>query len=144
MTYNIDDFQTRIAWVADTLIPPDAKFGMPSATEAGMLERLLPRALKERDDMAPSFFEAISRLPETRPNDPMDAIRALGTDGFYVISFLIAGAYFLDEAVNQKLRYPGQEALYDTPDYDELMETIERVQSRGAVYLEVPPGSESV
>jgi hypothetical protein len=144
MTYNIEDFQTRIAWVADTLIPSDAKFDMPSATEAGMLERLLPRALKERDDMAPSFFEAISRLPETRPNDPMDAIRALGTDGFYVISVLIAGAYFLDEAVCRKLRYPGQEALYETPDYDEIMETIERVQSRGAVYLDVPDGSESV
>lgn len=144
MTYNLDDFQTRIAWVADTLIPSDAKSGMPSATEAGMLERLLPHALKERDDMAPSFFEAISRLPATRPKDPMDAIRALGTDGFYVISFLIAGAYFLDEAVSRKLHYPGQEALYETPDYDEIMETIERVQSRGAVYLDVPDDPESI
>ena len=144
MTYNIDDFQTRIGWVADTLIPSDAKFGMPSATQTGMLERLLPRALKERDDMARSFFEAILRLPEARPKDPLDAIRALGADDFYVISFLIAGAYFLDEAVTGKLRYPGQEALYDTPDYDEIVETIERVQSRGAVYLDVPDGSKPV
>ncbi len=144
MTYNIDDFQTRIAWVADALIPSDAKSGMPSATEAGVPERLLPRALKERDDLAPSFFRALSRLPETQPEDPMDAICALGADDFHTISFLIAGAYFLDEEINRKLRYPGQEALHETPDYDEIMETIERVQSRGPVYVDVPDSPESV
>lgn len=143
MTYTIEDFKTRIAWVADALIPSDARLGMPSASEAGILERLLPRALKERDDMAPSFFNALLRLPETRPTDPLGAIRTLGTDDFYVISFLIAGAYFLDEAVNRKLGYPGQDALYETPDYDEIMEAIERVQSRGTVYVDVPEGSGS-
>ena len=137
MTKNIDDFRTRIAWVADALIPSDPKSGMPSATEAGMLDRLLPRALKERDDMAPSFFKALSRLPEDRPSDPLGTVRALGADDFYTISFLIAGAFFLDEAVTRKLLYPGQEALYETPDYDEIMETVERVQARGAVYLDV-------
>lgn len=141
MPYAIDDFKARIAWVADALIPSDAKLGMPSATEAGLLDHLLPRALKERDDMAPSFFNALSRLPETCPTDPLGAIRALSADDFYVISFLIAGAYFLDEAVTRKLRYPGQDALYETPDYDEIMETIERVQSRGMVYVDVPEGS---
>ncbi|WP_245426044.1 hypothetical protein [Rhizobium sp. J15] len=109
-----------------------------------MLDRLLPRALKERDDMAPSFFKALSRLPEDRPRDPLGTIRALGADDFYTISFLIAGAFFLDEAVTRKLRYPGQEALYETPDYDEIMETVERVQARGAVYLDVPAGCESI
>lgn len=137
MAYEIDHLQSRIAWVANALIPSDEKLGMPSATEARVQERLLPRALKERDDMAQSFFNALSRLPEECPVDPLGAIRALGADDFYVISFLIAGAYFLDETVARKLRYPGQEALYETPDYDEIMETIERVQSRGAVYLDV-------
>ncbi len=138
MINKIDDFNAKITWVADTLIPSSPEFGMPSATEADMLNRLLPRALKERDDLAPSFFKALSRLPENCPNDPLDAVRALGADDFYVISFLIAGAFFLDEAVVRKLQYPGQEALYETPDYDEIMETIERVQLRGAVYLDVP------
>ncbi|AZO07861.1 hypothetical protein EJ074_01035 [Mesorhizobium sp. M3A.F.Ca.ET.080.04.2.1] len=137
MTHNINDFQSRIAWVADTLIPSDSKSGMPSATEAGVPERLLPRALKERHDLAPSFFLALSRLPETCPSSPLDAIRALGSDDFHTISFLIAGAYFLDETVNRKLRYPGQEALHETPDYDEIMEAIERVQARGSVYVDV-------
>lgn len=138
--YNINDFQTRIAWVSDTLIPSDPKSGMPSATEAGVPEHLLPRALKERDDLAAPFFRALLRLPEARPKDALDAIRALGAEDFHTISFLIAGAYFLDETVNQKLRYPGQEALNETPDYDEIMETIERVQARGSVYVDVPEG----
>lgn len=137
MTHNISDFQSTIAWVADALIPSDAKSGMPSATEAGVPERLLPRALKERDDLAPSFFLALSRLPEACPSNPLDVIRALGADDFHTVSFLIAGAYFLDEDVNRKLRYPGQEALHETPDYDEIMEAIERVQARGTVYLDV-------
>ncbi len=137
MTNDVNDFQAKIAWVADALIPSSTQFGMPSATEAGVLDRLLPRVLRERDDMAPSFFKALSCLPEDRPSDPLGMIRALGADDFYAISFLIAGAFFLDEAVTRKLGYPGQEALYETPDYDEIMDTIERVQSRGAVYLDV-------
>ncbi|MGI8397418.1 hypothetical protein ACRYWZ_13620 [Agrobacterium deltaense] len=141
MTTISDDFHTRITWVADALIPSDANFDMPSAMEAGMLDRLLPRALKERDDMAPAFFKALSRLPDVRPNNPLDTIRSLGADDFYVVSFLIAGAFFLDDAVVRKLRYPGQEALYETPDYDEIMETVDRVQSRGAVFLDVPEKS---
>ena len=137
MTHNISDFQSTIAWVADALIPSDAKSGMPSATEAGVPERLLPRALKERDDLAPSFFLALSRLPEARPSNPLDAIRALGADDFHTVSVLIAGAYLLDEDVNRKLRYPGQEALHETRDYNEIMEAIERVQARGTVYVDV-------
>jgi len=138
MTNNIDNFRASITWVADALIPSDPKFGMPSATEAGVPERLLPRALKERDDLAPAFFSALSRLPEAKPSDALGAIRALGADDFHTISFLIAGAYLLDEAINSKLRYPGQEAVIETPDYDEIMEVIERVQSRGSIYLDVP------
>ncbi|ASS58084.1 hypothetical protein [Rhizobium leguminosarum] len=137
-TDDIHLLQSKIEWVADALIPKDRDHAMPSASEVGIFERLLPRALKERDDMAPSFFRALARLPEDSPPNPLEAIRALGSDDFYVISFLIAGAYFLDEAVTGKLRYPGQEALYETPDYDEIMETVERVQERGSVYLDVP------
>ncbi|PDT04133.1 hypothetical protein [Rhizobium chutanense] len=138
MTYDILPLRAKIEWVADALIPSDPKYAMPSATEAGIIDHLLPRALKERDDMAPSFLKALSRLPENRPDNALEVIRALGGEDFHVISFLIAGAYFLDEAITGKLRYPGQEAMHETPDYDEIMDTIERVQARGAVYLDVP------
>lgn len=137
MIYELDNFRVRIAWVADALIPAGRSFGMPGAMEAGMLEKLLPQALKARDDMASDFFEALQCLPEMRPEDPLGTIRALGAKDFHTLSFLIAGAYFLDEAVNRKLRYPGQEEIREAPDYDEIIETVETVQSRGAIYLRV-------
>lgn len=140
-TNDIHHLQSKIAWVADALIPGDNSGEMPSANEAGIFERLLPRALKERSDMAPSFIAALARLPQTPPDHPLQAIHALGDDDFHVISFLIAGAYFLDEGVTRKLGYSGQEALYETPDYDEIMEVADRVQQRGAVYLDVPQDS---
>ncbi len=138
MSHDMNDLRTRIAWIADTLIPADPKSAMPSATEAGVLDRHLPRALKERDDLAPAFFAAVSRLPEQPPQAPLAAIKALGADDFQRISFLIAGAYFLDEEVNRQLRYPGQEAVFENPDYDEIMDIIERVTARGKVYVEAP------
>lgn len=138
MNHNIDDLKPKIRWVSDALIPSDPKSGMPSATEAGMIEKLLPIALKERDDLAPSFFAALSGLPDVRPNEPMKVLRAINPDDFQLISFLIAGAYFLDADVNQRLRYPGQEAVLENPDFDEIIDIAERVQARGHVYLEVP------
>ena len=138
MSHDMNDLRTRIAWIADTLIPADPKSAMPSATEAGVLDRLLPRALKAREDLAPAFFAAVSRLPEQRPQAPLAAIKALGADDFQRISFLIAGAYFLDDEVNRKLHYPGQEAVFENPDYDEIMDIVERVTARGKVYVEAP------
>jgi hypothetical protein len=138
MSHDMNDLRTRIAWIADALIPADPKSAMPSATAAGVLDRHLPRALKERDDLAPAFFAAVSRLPEQPPQDPLAAIKALGADDFQRISFLIAGAYFLDEDVNRMLRYPGQEAVFENPDYDEIMDIVERVTMRGKVYVEAP------
>jgi hypothetical protein len=138
MSHNMNDLRSRIAWIADALIPADSKSAMPSATEAGVLDRHLPRALKERDDLAPAFLAAVARLPEQPPLDPLAAIRALGADDFQRISFLIAGAYFLDEEVNRNLRYPGQEAVFEDPDYDEIMDIVERVTERGKVYVEAP------
>lgn len=138
MSHDMNDLRTRIAWIADALIPADPESAMPSASEAGVLDQHLPRALKERDDLAPAFFAAVSRLPEQPPRDPLAAIKALGAEELQRISFLIAGAYFLDEDVNRRLHYPGQEAVFENPDYDEIMDIVERVTMRGKVYVEAP------
>jgi hypothetical protein len=116
---------------------------MPSAVEAGLIERLLPRALKERDDLAQGFFAAVMLLPEEAPADPLAALRALGSDAFNQITFLVAGAYLLDPEINRRLRYPGQEAMHETPDYDEIMETVDRVQARGQRYIPTPDATKS-
>lgn len=138
MIHKLHEFHTQITWVADALIPPGSPRGMPGASEIGIPEKLLPEALKARDDLAPAFFSALQRLPEKRPEDPLGAIRDLGAEDFHTLSFLIAGAYFLDENINMKLRYPGQEEVRETTDYDEIIETVERVASRGRVFTETP------
>lgn len=141
MTQTLTEIELQIAWIADCLIPADPKTSMPSALQAGLIERLLPRALKERDDMAQDFVTTVLRLPEIAPANPLQALRDLGPDAFSLISFLIAGAYLLDPEVNRRLRYPGQEALVESPDYDEIIETVDRVQARGPRYIPTPSGA---
>jgi len=137
MSPSLADLKSRIDWVIDALIPADPKGIMPSARDISVADKLLPVALKQRDDMAPAFLDAVARLPEDQPDAPLAAIQALGADDFQVVTFLIAGAYFLDETVNRSLHYPGQEAVFENPDYDEIMDVVGRVMERGPVFLDV-------
>ncbi|MCR5977517.1 hypothetical protein GDN83_07160 [Gordonia jinghuaiqii] len=134
----IDDVRAQLAWVADTLIPSDKDLGMPSATEAGIVTELIPRALRARDDLSETFLNTLAELPADAPADPLGAIRGLGQPAFDMVTRMIAGAYFLNPAVTAALGYPGQEALRDTPDYDEIAEVTARVAARGPVYIPTP------
>lgn len=126
----------QLRWVCDAMIPADPDGLMPSALTAGVPEVFLPRALALRDDWAESFFAALSRLPAQPPRDPLRAIRALEPMSYYIVGQLIAGAYLMNAEVRQELHYPGQQALHDAPDYDEIMAACERVQARGPVYID--------
>ncbi len=137
MFASLDDVHLQVRWVGDALIPSDAAHGMPSASEAGVPTILLPRALKARPDLLVPFVSALSALPAVAPAEPLQAIRALGEGVFDMVSHLIAGAYFIDEEVNRKLKYPGQQAMLDTPDYDEVMDVVQRVIDRGRVYTDI-------
>ncbi len=125
----------QVRWVCDAMIPVDPDGLMPSARDAGVPEVFLPRALGLRDDWAPTFIAALAGLPAQPPLAPLLAIRALDPMSYYIVGQLIAGAYFMNAQVRQALRYPGQQALHDAPDYDEIMATCERVQARGPVYI---------
>jgi len=130
-------YATQIAWAADTLIPEDQALDMPSATQAGLLTQFLPQALTARDDMLPGFVQAIAQLPETCPPEPMAALQALPNGGFDLVSRVIAGAYFWSPAINQKLKYPGQQEIRELPDYDFLTDRIATVMARGEMYVKV-------
>ena len=137
MSTSLAELKSRIDWVIDALIPADPKGIMPSGRDISLADRLLPQALKQRDDMALAFLAAVARLPEERPDAALAAIQALGPEAFQVVTFLIAGAYFLDETVNHALHYPGQEAVFENADYDEIMDVVGRVMERGPVFLDV-------
>lgn len=130
-------FRSQLEWVCDALIPSDPDLAMPSALEAGVLDEYLPRVLLARDDMADMFFEYLQSLSSMKPADAIDRLAGLG-EGFDSVSRLIAGAYFLDKDVNDKLGYPGQEEITENHDYDVIMSAIEPVLARGRCYTEVP------
>ena len=127
----------QLAWSVDALIPADPSLNMPSASQAGVLERHLPEALLLRDDMAPAFYAVLAALPVQAPADGLAAFEELGPKNFEIFSRVVAGAFFLDEGVNAALRYPGQADIRETPDYDLIMELIEPVIERGDVYTKV-------
>jgi hypothetical protein len=131
------DVADQLRWVADALIPAAPELEMPSAVEAGILDRLVPRALQARPDLAAPLVSALADLPAAAPADPLGALRALEGARFDLLCHVVAGAYFLDDSINRRLKYPGQEALGYDPDYEEIEEVIDRVIARGPVYLDV-------
>ncbi|WP_234190669.1 hypothetical protein [Shinella sp. NM-101] len=128
---------SRLLWAVDALIPADPSLGMPSASEASVIDVHLPQALTLRDDMQDRFFAAVERLPAEAPANGLETLQALGPADFDLLCRMIAGSFFLDEKVNAALGYTAQQAITATPDYDYLMEAIEPVIERGQIYTAV-------
>jgi hypothetical protein len=129
----------RIEWVCDALIPADPSGEMPSAFQVFQQRPLLQRALLVRNDLAPEFFAVLDTLPEQAPAASLRHLQNdLAQGSFDLLSQIVAGAYFLEPSVNNALGYPGQGALPLDPDYDEIFELIESVQSRGSRFIEPP------
>jgi hypothetical protein len=131
----IDRYRAQLLWSMDALIPADPSLRMPSASQAGVLDQHLPEVLLIRDDLADDFFKVIELLPMLAPGRGLEALEALAPKDFETYSRLVAGAFFLNQEVNQILRYPGQQAMIDAPDYDEIIEAIEPVMERGDIYI---------
>lgn len=131
---DISDVKDQLTWACDVLIPADSDLGMPSAIEVDVPETLLSRVLRVRPDMAEPIILALSRLPPHRPAFALQALIDLGEADFGLVSRYIAGAYFLDKGVREKIGYPGQEALPLDPDYDEIVAVAEKVQARGQIF----------
>ncbi|MDI5929521.1 hypothetical protein QBK93_33430 [Rhizobium leguminosarum] len=138
MSITLDTIQPQLSWLCDAMIPGSAELGMPSASAVGVQEKLLPRSLKARADLAPKFLELVATLPEDRPADPLAIINAMPVTDLDVIGRFIAGSYFSDQEVQKGLGYTGYLALPMDPDYDEIMATIEPIMERGPCYVQVP------
>ncbi|WP_283179059.1 hypothetical protein [Gemmobacter sp. 24YEA27] len=122
--------------IMDTLIPADPERAMPSASKAGVLDRHLRAALLRRDDLAPGFVLAVGRAAELAPVD-LDGLLTLSDTDFGLISRVIAGAYFMNAEVNERLGYRGQSEMRETVDYDEIISLIEGPVGRGDVYTHI-------
>ena len=140
-----EDIQAQLSWVCDAILPGDEVLGMPSASGAGVVTHLLPRALKVRDDHAEDFIQAVASLPAAAPAERLATIsELLSPESFDLITHLIAGAYYLSEDVNAKLGYKGQESMKYDPDFDEISEIANRVIERGPVYIDTRTGQRPI
>lgn len=131
----------QLDWLCDAMIPGDPSLGFRSASEIGVMDRLLPMALKTRSDLAPDFLDIVARFPAEKPADPLASVRALSSEDRALLGRFIAGAYLASAEVMKTLGYPGFEALHSQPDYDEIMEAVEPIIARGPCYRVLPEQS---
>src|SRR5690606_32449809 len=121
----LEAYHDQLQWAVDALIPADPTLDMPSASQIDLVGKYLPEVLLLRDDMAEEFYSAIAQLPREQPDNALAELQKIGPKYFECFTRLIAGAFFLDPQINSKLGYGGQEPIWETPDYDELVESIE-------------------
>jgi choline dehydrogenase-like flavoprotein len=105
--------RTVFAALADVLIP--AAEGMPAASEAGVHEKWLDRALAARPDLRATFERVLIHLGD---DDAAEAerLRTEDPEGFAALATLAAGAYYMNLKVRKRIGYPGQKRNPPFPD----------------------------
>lgn len=123
--------------LGDVLIP--AEDGMPSASGAGVGGELLDRVLDARWDLADALAALLEGAQGRDPSAVVAGLQASDQDGFTVLATFVAGGYFMDEDVRERLGYHGQHAIAirhtDVPD----PELLASVRDRGPTYVPTPP-----
>ncbi len=131
--------RAALARLADELIP--AAGGLPSASQAGVAGELLDEVLRLRPDFADLLGAVVDRLGSLEPGVAIARLRDGDPDGFFVLTEVVAGGYFLSPEVRRSVGYPGQQAVpilpEEPPDYeqDDLLATV---VARGPIYRPTP------
>ncbi len=140
MSKVFDDWErATLARLADLLIP--AGDGMPSASQAGVAGPWLDEVLRLRPDFESRLRALLARFGETNARTSVASLQASDPDGFFVLTEVVAGGYFLNPQVREAIGYDGQRAVpivpEDPPDYEQdglLASVIER----GPIYRPTP------
>jgi hypothetical protein len=131
--------RTTLAGLADLLIP--AADGIPSASQAGVTGRWLDEVLRLRPDFGPPLAAILERVGALDPETGLAELRTSDPDGFFVLTEVVAGGYFLNPAVRQAIGYPGQQSVpivpEDPPDYEQEG-LIASVAGRGPIFRPTP------
>jgi choline dehydrogenase-like flavoprotein len=103
----------RLAVLADALIPAGEE--MPSASAAGIADRLLDQVLAVRPDLSAAL--ACVLLAEFADASPyLEQLARRDPEGRSAIDAVVAGGYYLSTDVKARLSYPGPRAVPITPD----------------------------
>lgn len=136
-----DERRTTLARLADELIP--AADGMPSASVAGVAGTWLDEVLRLRPDFGPSLVAVLDRSESVDARVAIADLQASDPNGFFVLTEVVAGGYFLNPDVRDALSYPGQESVpivaENPPDYEQDG-LLASVIARGPIYRSTPAG----
>ena len=113
--------------LAEALIP--ASDVMPSATEAGVAEKLIDQALSYRPDLADDFDAAVMACAGVESEAALDHLAEHDPVRFKALTLLSAGAYLLSPLVQAALDYnpPPRPVGDDIDTYaDMLADVVER------------------
>jgi len=136
------DARARLAALADALIP--AGDGMPSASEAGVPGEWLDAVLAAEPGFGPPLAAVLVAADVADPAGELRRIESTDPDGWGTLTTVVAGAYFLNPAIAERIGYPGRRAIpVDAdPDPDWLEDgLLDSVKARGPIYRPTPPAA---
>lgn len=134
-----ETYRATLAGLADLLIP--AAYGMPAASQAGVTGHWLDEVLRLRPDFGPPLAAILERVRAMDAGAALAEIRTSDPDGFFVLTEVVAGGYFLNPEVRQAIGYPGQQSVpivpEDPPDYEQDG-LLASVAARGPIFRPTP------
>lgn len=125
--------------VIDALIPSFE--AMPSASEAEVVSHWANEVLNIRHDLRESLFRALRVLDKLESNEAKEKLNALqkqDPEAFNALGVVVAGGYFLNPDIREKIGYPGQICRDDYEAEEEMGYVsdglLAPVLSRGTLY----------
>jgi hypothetical protein len=131
--------RSRLALLADQLIP--AADGMPSASEAGVAGEWLDAIVAAEPGFGPALASVLAEADVSDPAGALKRIETTDPNGWGTLTTVVAGAYFLNPAIAERVGYPGRPAIPvdDGSEPDWLQDgLLDSVKSRGPIYRPTP------
>lgn len=133
-----DAERARLAKIADIAFPRTSE--MPSASDVGLAERLVDRALNAVPSLTSELREALAKM-DGADEAAFLALRDTQPTLFKSFMLVMGSAYFMSPDVRDRIGYHGQEAkkidIYEVPEYLEDGR-LERVIERGPLWIDAP------
>ena len=123
--------------LADVLIP--AGEGFPSASQAGVAQDGLDKALSFRPDLAEGLKQLIAAVGRCTAVEFVAELRRDDPVKFGLLAEFVPGAYFLNPRVREKLGYAGQNQRPIDPQPDPFDDgLLQSVIDRGPIFRPTP------
>ena len=126
-----------LAALGDVLIP--AGNGFPSASQAGVAHEGLDYVLNCRPELLAGLRSLLAAAQGKPPAEFLKHLHDNDSAAFGILADLVPGAYFLNPAVREMLRYSGQgpRPIDPHPDYEDD-NLLQSVIDRGPIYRRTP------